>query len=70
LPNDLIIPFPINLTIRILFINRLTNHLMILDPNDPTGFGLFSRYARSRASLVHSYRPNNEIVRKSIIKLE
>jgi hypothetical protein len=43
---------------------------MILDPNDPTGFGLFSRYARSRASLVHSYRPNHEIVRKSIINIE
>lgn len=43
---------------------------MILDPNDPTGFGLFSRYARSRASLVHSYKPNNEIVRRSIIQIE
>lgn len=30
---------------------------MILNPNDPTGLGLFSKCARSQASKVKSHRP-------------
>jgi len=38
---------------------------MILDPNDPTGLGLFSKCARNQAAKTKPHRPTTAFRQKS-----
>lgn len=43
---------------------------MILNPSDPTGIGLFSKYARNQAMKTKSVRPASASKSRSIKPLE